>query len=74
MALGGGNDRFLAREDEPHRTRRLHRHQSQHALIDHVFLAAKTTADRAHDEADLVDRPGDDLRQHVAVMRDVLAG
>ena len=53
---------------------RLHRHQGQHALVDHVLLAAEAAADGAHDEAHLVDRLRDDARQHVAVVRDVLAG
>ena len=48
--------------------------QRQHALVDHVFLAAKAAADRAHDEAHLGDRLRNDARQHVAVMRDVLVG
>ena len=73
MALRRRRDRFLAGEDQPHRPPRLHRHQGQHALIDHVFLAAEAAADRRHDEAHLVDRLRDDLRQHVAVMGDVLA-
>ena len=73
MALGRGDDRFLAREHQPHRATGLHRRQRQHALVDHVFLAAEAAADRAHDEAHLVDRPVDDRRQHVAVMGDVLA-
>ena len=74
MALGGGDDGFLAREHQAHRPARLHRHQRQHALVDHVLLAAEAAADGAHDEPHLVDRLRDDARQHVAVVRDVLAG
>ena len=74
MALGRGNDRFLARENKPHRAMRLHREQRQHALVDHVFFAAEAAANRAHDEAHLGDRLRDDARQHMAVMRDVLVG
>ena len=74
MTLGGGDDQFLAGEHQPHRAPRLHRQERQHALVDHVFLAAEAAAHRAHDEAHFADRLGDDARQHVAVMGDVLVG
>lgn len=65
-------DRVFAREHEPNRPLRLHGEQSQHALVDHVFLAAETATDRTHDEANFTYRLGDDARQHVAMVSDIL--
>ena len=72
VALGGGRDRLFAGIDETHRAARFQCRQGQDALIDHVLFAAETAADRAHDEAHFVDRPGEDMGQHVAVVGDVL--
>ena len=68
------DDGFLAREHQPHWPPRLHGHQGQHALVDHVLLAAEAATNGAHDEPHLVDRLGQNARQHVPVMRDVLVG
>ncbi len=74
VAFGAGQEALFAREDIAHRAPRPDGGQGQHALVDHVLLAAEATAHRAHHHAHLVDGPPQDLGQHVAVVGDVLAG